>query len=71
MGRKIISIYTGIAQGTQLILSRVYKYGDRTGQKQILKYAVKIIWIISCGIYLIFLFSANIIVSIFNSKRNI
>ena len=67
----VISIYTGIAQGTQPILSRVYGYGDRESQKQILKYALKTMLIISCGIYLIFLLSANPIVSIFNSEQNI
>lgn len=67
----VISIYTGIAQGTQPILSRIYGYGERESQKQILRYAVKTMLIISCGIYLIFLFSANSIVSVFNSEQNI
>lgn len=67
----IVSIYTGIAQGTQPILSRVYGYGERDSQKQILKYALKTMLVISCGIYLFFLFSANPIVSVFNNKQNI
>ena len=65
----IVSIYTGIAQGTQPILSRVY--GERDSQKQILKYAIKTMLVISCGIYLLFLFSASPIVSVFNSKQNL
>ena len=67
----VISIYTGIAQGTQPILSRVYGYGERESQKQILKYALRTMLVISCGIYLIFLLSANPIVSIFNREQNI
>ncbi len=67
----VISIYTGIAQGTQPILSRVYGYGERESQKQILKYALKTMLVLSCGIYLTFLLSANPIVSIFNIEQNI
>lgn len=50
----VISIYTGLAQGTQLILSRVYGYGDYKSQKQILNYALKTMLVISFGIYLFF-----------------
>ncbi len=67
----VISIYTGIAQGTQPILSRVYGSGERESQKQILKYALKTMLVISCGIYMIFFLFANPIVSIFNSEQNI
>ena len=67
----VISIYTGIAQGTQPILSRVYGYGERDSQKQILKYALKTMLVISCGIYLFLLLSASPIVSVFNSEQNV
>ena len=50
----VISIYTGIAQGTQPILSRVCGYGNYESQKQILKYALKTMLVISFGIYLFF-----------------
>ena len=66
----VISIYTGIAQGTQPILSRVYGYGEHESQKQILKYALKTMLVISFGIYLFFLLAASPIVSIFNSEQN-
>lgn len=66
----VVSIYTGIAQGTQPILSRVYGYGDSKSQKQILNYAIKTMLVISFGIYLFFLLAANPIVSIFNSEQN-
>ena len=67
----VVSIYTGIAQGTQPILSRVYGYGEHDSQKQILKYALKTMMVISCGIYLFFLLSASPIVSVFNSEQNV
>ena len=67
----VISIYTGIAQGMQPILSRVYGYGEPESQKQILKYALKTMLAISCGIYLVFLLFSNPIVSVFNNERNI
>ncbi len=67
----IISIYTGIAQGTQPILSRVYGYGDYESQKKILKYALKTMLVISFCIYLFFLLAANPVVSIFDSEQNI
>lgn len=66
----VVSIYTGIAQGLQPILSRVYGYGERDSQKQILIYALKTMMVISCGIYLFFLLSASPIVSVFNSEQN-
>uniref|UniRef100_UPI00242C1874 MATE family efflux transporter n=1 Tax=Enterocloster clostridioformis TaxID=1531 RepID=UPI00242C1874 len=66
----VISIYTGIAQGAQPILSRVYGYGEHESQKQILKYALKTMLVISFGIYLFFLLAASPIVSIFNSEQN-
>ena len=66
----VISIYTGIAQGTQPILSRVYGYGNYESQKQILKYALKTMLVISFGIYLFFLLAASPIVNIFNSEQN-
>lgn len=67
----VISIYTGIAQGVQPVLSRIYGYGERGSQKQVLRYALKTMLVISCGIYLIFLFSADLIVNAFNSEQNI
>lgn len=66
----VVSIYTGIAQGIQPILSRLYGCGERKSQKQILRYALKTMLVISCGIYLIFLFYASSIVGAFNSERN-
>lgn len=66
----VTSVYTGIAQGTQPILSRLYGHGDKENLTRILKYALKTMLIISCGIYILFLFAANPIVSLFNSDHH-
>lgn len=66
----VISIYSGIAQGIQPILSRSYGYGDAQSVKQTLKYAVRLTLFISGGIYLFFLLAANPIVGLFNSEQN-
>lgn len=66
----VTSVYTGIAQGTQPILSRLYGHEDKENQTRILKYALKTMLILSCGIYILFLFAANPIVSLFNSEHH-
>lgn len=66
----VTSVYTGIAQGTQPLLSRLYGHGDKENLTRILKYALKTMLIISCGIYILFLFAANPIVSLFNNEQN-
>lgn len=66
----VISIYTGIAQGTQPIISRTYGSGDKNSQRQILKYAIITTEFLSVCIYLLFFQMAYPIVSIFNSEKN-
>lgn len=66
----VSSIYTGIAQGTQPITSRVYGKGDKDGIRKSLKYAVITMLLLSGGIYLVFLFAADPIARIFNKEQN-
>lgn len=66
----VTSVYTGIAQGIQPIMSRFYGCGDEQSIKQTLKYAVRLMLLISGGVYLIFLLAADPIAGIFNSARN-
>jgi len=66
----VTSVYTGIAQGIQPILSRFYGYGDAKSTKQTLKYAVRLMLLISGGIYLFFLMAVNSVVGLFNSEQN-
>lgn len=67
----VISIYTGIAQGMQPIISRAYGYGDKKSINQILKYAIKTMILVSCAIYLIIYLFADPITSVFNNEHNI
>ncbi len=67
----VTSVYTGIAQGIQPILSRFYGYGDAKSIKQTLKYAVRLMLFISGGIYLFFLMAVNFVVGLFDSEQNV
>ncbi len=64
------SIYTGMAQGIQPILSRLCGCGDEKGIKRILHYAVNTILVLSGCIYLLLLVAGVPIVRIFNSEQN-
>lgn len=64
------SVYTGIAQGIQPILSRFYGYGDAKSIRRILQYAVKLLLFISAGIYLLIFITANSVIGFFNSEQN-
>lgn len=66
----IISIYTGVAQGIQPILSRSYGAGDKKNIQQILRYALITVLVISGAVYSIVFFGANQIANIFNSEQN-
>lgn len=66
----VTSIYTGIAQGMQPVISRFYGCGDRDSIRKIFRYGVVTMLIISAGIYAVFILRANPIVGIFNSERN-
>lgn len=67
----VISIYTGIAQGIQPIVSKAYGKDDKINIKYILIYSVITIIIISALIYLSMFIFADFIVDIFNSEGNI
>ena len=67
----VTSVYTGIAQGIQPILSRLYGYGDAESIKQTLKYAIRLMLFISVGIYLSLFMAAGPVVGLFNSEQNI
>lgn len=66
----VISIYTGISQGIQPIISRLYGYGDRRKAGRTLYYAIGTMLIVSGCIYLLFWTAAPQIVAVFNSERN-
>lgn len=66
----VTSVYTGIAQGTQPILSRLYGSSDMKNIKQTLRYSIRLMLLISGGIYLLFFVAVNPVVGFFNSERN-
>lgn len=66
----VMSIYTGIAQGIQPILSKNFGLGNHQQVKQILHYALWSVLILSSIIYALVFFNADGIASIFNSEQN-
>lgn len=66
----IMSIYTGVAQGIQPIISSNYGAGNRANVQAILRYAMTTVFVISGIVYLYVFFSASQIANIFNSEHN-
>lgn len=66
----VISIYTGIAQGIQPIISINYGARNRENVKAILRYALISMLIVSVFVYLTVYLRAPQIASIFNSEKN-
>ena len=67
----IISIFTGISQGIQPLISRCYGENRNKDIKKILKYSVITSITISVIIYLFSIFFTDIIISFFNKDTNI
>lgn len=67
----VTSIYTGIAQGIQPVISRSYGYGDNNSAKKLFQYAIITMLFISGCIYATFWLFANPIAGLFNSEQNI
>lgn len=66
----VTAIYTGIAQGSQPLLSKAYGSGDKAGIGAILRYGVTAMVVVSAVIYgAVFVF-ADPITGIFNSGHN-
>lgn len=66
----VISVYTGIAQGIQPILSSSYGKGDHLKVHSIFRYALLTMLLISALVYLGIFFGAEQITGIFNSEKN-
>ena len=66
----VVSIYSGIAQGSQPLLSTAYGQGDREGVKKFFKYAVTLIAVFSVIIYAVILVFAEPAAAIFNSEKD-
>ncbi len=67
----VISIYTGIAQGMQPIISRAYGKGSQDSAMQTLRYGIFTMLSLSAIIYLGIYFLSGFIAGIFNSEGNL
>ena len=63
----VISIYTGISQGIQPLMSSYYGSGNRKNISSTLRYAMCAVVLVSALIYLAIFFGADTIASVFNS----
>lgn len=66
----VISIYTGISQGIQPLISRAHGAHDAANVKRILGYAMTAAVVLSCVFYLVIFFCADPIAAVFNSENN-
>ena len=67
----VVSIYSGIAQGSQPLLSAACGQGDFEGMKKFFKYAVVLMGTLSLLIYSAIFIFAEPVAAIFNSEKNI
>lgn len=67
----VVSVYTGIAQGMQPLVSKSYGYGDAKGIQKTLMYALITMGAVSAVIYAGILLFADPIAGIFNSEQNL
>jgi putative MATE family efflux protein len=66
----VISIYTGIAQGVQPLLSSYYGAGEHSKVQALLRYAFTTMIVVSGIVYTFVFFGAPEIAGIFNSEQN-
>ena len=67
----MVAMYTGLAQGTQPLLSRAYGRGQFGEMRQFLRYALGAAALISAAIYVVIGFFADPVAGIFNSENNV
>lgn len=66
----VISIYTGIAQGIQPIISRAYGKGDHIRIRKTLRYGMTTMLVLSVVVYLLLFLFADAVTGVFNSEGN-
>lgn len=66
----VISIYTGIAQGMQPLVSQAYGMGSQSRLKQILYYGLSSVVLLSAILYAVIFFCSAPITAVFNSEGN-
>lgn len=65
-----VAVFTGVAQGMQPIVSRVYGKGNMAGAKRVFRYGLVTVLGISALVYVLVFFGCDAIVVIFNSEKN-
>ena len=66
-----MSVYTGIAQGVQPLISTFYGVGNGRQVKEVLKYALTTMLSISVIVYLVIFVFADPITTVFNSEHDL
>lgn len=66
----IVAVYTGIAEGVQPLISRFYAVGNDRHIRDVLRYAVITMLIISGIVYLFIFIFAQTTAAVFNSENN-
>lgn len=66
----VLSVYTGIAQGIQPLVSRAWGQGRRAALQRLLRYALGTALVFSAALYLVFFLGAGPIAGVFNSEQD-
>lgn len=66
----VIAIFTGLAQGTQPLISRNYGLKNKKNIHYLLRYALTSVLLLSAGIYTVVFFGAPQITALFNSEQD-
>ena len=66
----VISVYTGISQGVQPLISHSYGHSDWKTIKLLLRYSMISMIIVSCVLYLVIFLFSEPIAGLFNSENN-
>lgn len=66
-----VSVFTGIAQGIQPLISKAHGLKDTKALKKVMKYALITSVMVATLIYLVLFMNTDFIVGIFNSERNL
>ena len=66
----VLSVYTGIAQGIQPLVSRAWGQGQRAALQRLLRYALGTTLVFSAALYLVFFLGAGPIAGVFNSEQD-
>ena len=67
----VLSIFTGIAQGIQPLISKASGHQQKEGIRLVLRYALISLAVLSCVIYLCIFCFADPITSLFNTEQNL